>query len=274
MSVEAIAQALKLDIRPSSRKFVLVAFANCVNSDWLAYPSMAYLCEATSLDKKTVKQALAWLREQGYIADSGYRVGRTRQVIVYEVCLEPSGKGSDIGPVCEGEKGSDIGPVSDGGKGADSGPLKGDQNRTPLEGERGPIFPGKGSDFSSKGVRNRTTEPSGTVRKEKKGAREAGRGVTFDEWLASLNDAEPIPADDAVFRYAESVQLTEAVVYLAWRKFVSKHRGTDKRYRSWRQAFGNCVRDNWYKLWYFDKATGECALTTAGVQMQREVGDG
>lgn len=91
MSVEAITWALKTPVPASSAKFVLVVLANQASNsppkgdDWLAFPSVAYICEATSQDRKTVIGNLGKLIEWGLIEDSGQRVGATKQVIVYRL---------------------------------------------------------------------------------------------------------------------------------------------------------------------------------------------
>lgn len=86
MSVEAITWALKQDVKPSGTKFVLVAIANCADGkDGIAWPSVAYLAEATGQDRKTVLAGIARLMETGYIRDTGERRGLTKQVIVYQL---------------------------------------------------------------------------------------------------------------------------------------------------------------------------------------------
>lgn len=86
MSVEAITWALKQPIHPSSAKFVLLVLANCSNADSMeAYPSVAYLANATSQDRKTVLANIKRLTEMGYIEDTGRRRGNTNQIIVYRL---------------------------------------------------------------------------------------------------------------------------------------------------------------------------------------------
>lgn len=92
MSVEAISWALQQDIKHSSAKFVLVAMANCADGkEFLAWPSVAYLVEATAQDRKTVSANLARLRDAGYIEDTQERRGSTKQVIVYRLRNPKSG---------------------------------------------------------------------------------------------------------------------------------------------------------------------------------------
>lgn len=85
MSVEAITWALAQPIKHSTAKFVLVCLANCADSEGKAWPSIAYLCEATAQDRKTVIENLRRLKEAGLLASTGEMKGRTGQVPVYRL---------------------------------------------------------------------------------------------------------------------------------------------------------------------------------------------
>ena len=93
MSIEALNWAMKQPVPNSSAKFVLVAIANRANPDQagrvVAFTSVAYLAEVTAQDRKTVVSNLGKLREWKLIEDTGARVGRTKQVPVYEVKCPP-----------------------------------------------------------------------------------------------------------------------------------------------------------------------------------------
>lgn len=92
MSVESITWALKVPVPASSAKFVLVVLANQANDETgLAFPSIAYLSDATGQDRKTVISNIAKLIEWGLIEDTGQRVGATKQVICYRLR-----KGADL----------------------------------------------------------------------------------------------------------------------------------------------------------------------------------
>lgn len=82
-----------------------------------------------------------------------------------------------------------------------------------------------------------------------------------------------IPADDAVFAYAEKVGLPTDYVALAWTWFKGRYGegGADptKRYADWRAAFRNAVRGCWPKYWAIAQS-GEYYLTTTGKQAQAE----
>lgn len=90
MSVEAITWALRQPISHSSAKFVLVVLANCASADTgQAFPSTAYLAEATGQDRKTVVANLARLQQWGLIEDTGRRTGTTKQIIIYRLITGP-----------------------------------------------------------------------------------------------------------------------------------------------------------------------------------------
>lgn len=88
MSVEAITWALGQPLKHSSAKFVLVALANCADSEGKAWPSVAYLCDATSQDRKTVIENLRRLKESGLLVNTGEMKGRTGQVPVYRLTMK------------------------------------------------------------------------------------------------------------------------------------------------------------------------------------------
>lgn len=101
-----------------------------------------------------------------------------------------------------------------------------------------------------------------------------GGDQTFSRWAESLNGEQTIPADHAVFRYAEKVGIPPEFLALAWAWFEKTYghggRRAKKKYTDWRQVFQNAVEDNWPKLWYIDNA-GEYKLNATGQQLQREL---
>lgn len=94
--------------------------------------------------------------------------------------------------------------------------------------------------------------------------------VGIDSFLKSCSESgqKPIPEDDKVFALADRVGIPDEYLWLAWREFVDRSRENGKRYTDWRAAFRNCVRGNWYKLWYL-QAEGTMALTTQGLLAQK-----
>lgn len=134
MSVEAITWAFAVNVKPSTAKFVLVAMANCASTEsMLAWPSVAYLAQATGQDRKTVLSNLSLLRDQGFIEDTGKRAGATKQVHVYRL------------------------------NSTKTGTVKQAQERDSTESGTVPILPHNSTDIPSEQSQKRDTEPSGTV---------------------------------------------------------------------------------------------------------------
>lgn len=130
MSVEAIAWALKQPIKQSSAKFVLVVIANCADGkDFVAWPSTAYLADATGQDRKTVLKNVALLREIGLIEDTGERKGDTKQIPVYRL------------------NDTEFGTVKGSSKRPKNGTVKEAQKRNSTENGTVPIFPANSPNF-------------------------------------------------------------------------------------------------------------------------------
>lgn len=86
MSFQALAWAAKARLSRASEKLILLAFADRHNEEnGFAYPSIAWLTEFSSLDRKTVMNAIERLVEAGFLTDSGKRTGATKQIKVYSV---------------------------------------------------------------------------------------------------------------------------------------------------------------------------------------------
>ena len=102
------------------------------------------------------------------------------------------------------------------------------------------------------------------------GAKTQNSAIGLPTWLTTIKakGEDPIPADDPVFEYADSVGIPRDHLRLAWREFRERYSLPGaKRYKNWRTVFGKAVRGNWFKLWHF--AGDACALTTTGVQAKR-----
>lgn len=78
---------------------------------------------------------------------------------------------------------------------------------------------------------------------------------------------KPILETDPIFNYATQSGIPLDFLRLAWYEFLEIHRTSPKRYADWRAAFRNCVRGNWYKLWWING--DDYQLTTTGMQAQK-----
>ena len=109
--------------------------------------------------------------------------------------------------------------------------------------------------------------PSDRVPKAEEGA--ALRPVELKAWLAECKAAgqKPIPDDDPVRAYAQSVGLGPELLLLCWREFLRRWARSSKRRSDWRQTFRDCVERNAYSLWYVE-ADGRFLLSNRGRQAQ------
>lgn len=96
--------------------------------------------------------------------------------------------------------------------------------------------------------------------------------TTFQAFIEACHAAgeKPIPADDPIFDFAADARIPKEFLHLAWREFAAKYRDGRKLQADWRKHFRNAVRNNWYRLWWCP-GEGTCELTTAGVQLKREL---
>ncbi|WP_371820151.1 helix-turn-helix domain-containing protein [Verticiella alkaliphila] len=89
MSIDASRWARLADVQKSSNKAVLLELAHLVRygaTAWTAFASIEYLARITHLNRKTVIDSLARLRELGVIQDTGRKAGANRSCPVYSLC--------------------------------------------------------------------------------------------------------------------------------------------------------------------------------------------
>lgn len=89
MSFQALAWASKQHVSSASEKLMLLAYADRHNEETgCGYPSIAWLCEFSSLNRKTVIAAVARLEAANLLTDTGDRKGETKQIKVYRVNVD------------------------------------------------------------------------------------------------------------------------------------------------------------------------------------------
>ena len=125
MSISALNNAFKADVKKSSLKFILVAMADYANEEGEAYPSIQTLNNKTSLNRKTIIAGLMQLESLGYLKNTGKKVGRTNSITVWQI----------TGPVEQSQKGDSL--VSSPKNGTSSSPKKG----TPKQSQKRHIEP-------------------------------------------------------------------------------------------------------------------------------------
>jgi hypothetical protein len=89
MSIDAMKLAKMADVQKSSSKAILLNLAMLVRYDareWAMFASIEYLAQVTHLNRKTVIDAIARLRELGVLQDTRRRAGDNRSSIIYRLC--------------------------------------------------------------------------------------------------------------------------------------------------------------------------------------------
>jgi uncharacterized phage protein (TIGR02220 family) len=138
VSVEAITWALRQEAGHSSAKFVLVALANCADADGVCWPSIAYLCDTTEQNRKTVIDNLKRLREAGLIVQTGDMKGRTGLIPVYRLNVRTNPKTGPFKRTQKRDRSEDFndpenGTVDDDATDPKTEPLKQSQKRNSSE---------------------------------------------------------------------------------------------------------------------------------------------
>jgi hypothetical protein len=254
--------------RGGSEKLVLLALADwCDDQGGSLYPSIGAIAKKTCLSEKQARRIVHdFIKEKllSVVANKqGGEPGTTRR---YRL---------DI---------SKLTPPADG--------------RAPADGRGDKSLPTPPADVPDGSRRCPSTAPAGgsqsvirTINKHQEGApvlelvdqkpkpaKKRGRAAqpehTFATFLArcEADSVAPVPADDAVFSYADSVGLSRDLVALAWAKFKAEYAtGTKaaKRYSDWRATFRNAVRDCWCGYWAMNEQ-GEVFTTSKGRMARRE----
>ena len=112
------------------------------------------------------------------------------------------------------------------------------------------------------------------IEKKEQEKRTRGKAVNLTAWIAQLDGADAVPADDPLFDWSGKVGIPREWIALAWWAFEGRYtgdgQGAAKGYADWRAVFRNAVKEDWLKLWRVG-ADGY-VLTTAGQQATREMG--
>lgn len=80
--------------RPADKLVLLALAYHAEVKTYRAWPSIAALVADTLINRKQVIPALDRLESAGFIQDTGDRMGRTRQVKVYQLMVEQSVSGT------------------------------------------------------------------------------------------------------------------------------------------------------------------------------------
>lgn len=216
------------------------------------YPSMARIARDTRLSECQARRTVRKLEQDGWLSKVGQRrvPGRNFYVNEYRIAVERL----DVTP------GVDATP-STGARGSTDARLP----LAPMQDD-----PSKDPSIDPPIVPQREKEHERQPSRKKPSRRRASEMVTVTDFLERCKavSEKAIPETDPVFTYAATVGLPAEWLELAWREFVDRSRDNGKKYKDWRQAFRNCVRGNWYKLWQIN-SDGDYYLTSNGKQADK-----
>lgn len=85
MSIRALTWAMKLPVKPSAKKFVLIVLADYSTDTGKAYPTIKTISAATALGPDAVNTQLDALCADGIITDTGQRVGELKDTKVFQL---------------------------------------------------------------------------------------------------------------------------------------------------------------------------------------------
>lgn len=114
-----------------------------------------------------------------------------------------------------------------------------------------------------------------TISKTNKTIKAKTREISLKTYLelCQQSNEKPIPENDTVFQFVEEAKIPMEFLRLAWLGFKDEFfEKEDKKQKCWRQAFRNYVRNDYLKVWAFDR-NGVCYLTTKGVALQNRFGE-
>jgi len=113
--------------------------------------------------------------------------------------------------------------------------------------------------------------------KGREGRDESAPEITFDQFLTECESTGelPIPEDDPVFEWSQTINLPQAVLFVGWEAFKRREwldaKKRPKKYRDWRAVFRNyCKNPDWLNVWSINK-DGEYYLTAKGKQLESEI---
>jgi hypothetical protein len=279
----------------ASQKMVLMSLADQANDQGVCWPGIDSMRIRTCLGERTIQRSIRELQQAGLIRidDGGGRKNTNRYTVLCDAVADERfrqaeadmkakevPKNPDTEAPFQSEKGDTTAPIQ---------PRNGDAmapfvmrnpatvarkprhsgTRTviePIPNTNTPIPPPGGVDGLPKALPAKPRQGSldGLPEKPKRAA------VGLATYLTECRKAgvKAIPADDPVYRYAESVGIPVEALELAWDVFKRRHMLSRKRQKAWPQAFRNSVESNWYRLWVI-RGDGSFAITTQGQQAKR-----
>lgn len=116
---------------------------------------------------------------------------------------------------------------------------------------------------------NASHKPLATNHKEERAPAKKAKASRLADWVAALEGADAVPADDPLFDWAKAAGIPRHWIALAWWAFEARYESDAKTYADWRAVFRRAVREDWLRLWR--KGRDGWELTTAGENVRCEM---
>lgn len=209
----------------------------------------SHIQQQLDIGEQRYSKAIRMLREMKLLVTAHERDARGHIIGNYVDCYPE--------PITETPENPDFGKTQNPGK--------------PESGETGSLIKDQVSNQESK-EQSSTDDKHPTSSADRRKTKRPSTEHTIEDFLeyCKTNQEKAIPETHAVMTYAKTIGLPNEMLRLAWLEFKSRHIDSGKKYKDWRQAFHNCVKGNWYKLWWLESPEAGFKLTTVGIQADME----
>lgn len=229
MSMKQMISAFNVKVGNPYQKLILIKLADNANDHGVCWPSYKHIADQCEMSKRSVITHIGQLKESGFL-EVKKRVNKAgSQSNIYQLTIGGEGYAPGVKDMHRGSEGA-APPPSEGAAPRTSNSLE-PTTEAQAPRKRGPIL------------------------------------MTTYLYQCKEDGKQPLPESSAVFNYQEKTGLPMDFLLLAWKEFKDRSIDNGKRYKSWPTAFLNCVRDNWYGLWWVSD-NGEYLLTSKGKQAE------
>ena len=251
MSIQTMAAVWKGSQHIGSALLMMLAIADFADDKGVAYPAVSTLAEKTRMKPRNANYLLSELQASGELA---IKIAEgPRGTNLYRIAIS---RLQGVQPAAGVHRSAGV------------------QQGAGVQAVAGLHHSAGGAALEcSKPLHPSAPEPSLNHQEPSKKARKRATpsGLTFTEWYTEAKQQDKVfEPTDAVYSYQQKVGLPIEFVRLGWVVFMAMHKTSDKRQADWKATFRNYIKNGWLRLWYADNASGQFALTTAGVQAARE----
>ena len=247
MSIKVMSQVWESYPGSGSELLAMLALADWSDDNGRCYPAVSTIARRMRFSRSQAQRVVHQLIDDGFLVVTANSLGGApTQTRHYRIVLSRLTGRADATPT---------GSVHATGSTDATG------STHAQEGSHG--CAGRGSAHATRTV----IEPSITVNKVSSRKKTE---ITIKQFIEACkaNSEQTLPEKSPIYIYAEKVGITDEMISVCWQEFKNAYLDSDKAYADWRKTFGNCVRGNWYKLWFM-KEGEQAAWTSVGEQARR-----